>query len=83
MISSITIFNQKGDTLIYREYKDEIRRIDIESFITYLLNPKNAGLAPVVLHNGSSFFYISTKDLFLVACSKVNENPTMVFEFLY
>lgn len=83
MISSITIINQKGDTLIFREYKDEIRRIDIESFITHLLNPKNAGIAPVVLHNGNSYFYLSIKDLFVIACSKVNENPTMVFEFLY
>lgn len=56
MISSISIVNQKGDTLIYREYKEDVRRIDVYQFVGHLLDPKNAGTPPVMLLNGVTYF---------------------------
>lgn len=83
MISSLSIVNQKGDSLIYWEYKDDVRKLDFESFISYVLNPKNAETPPVYLLNGVSYFHTTIKDLYVVVCSRSNENPSMVFEFLY
>lgn len=49
MISSITIVNLKGDILAYRDYKNEIRWLDVVCFIDYLLDAKNNYVPPVVL----------------------------------
>ena len=83
MISSIAFVNQKGDTLIYREFKDDVRKGDVDQFVDHLLNPKNIGTAPIHFLNGVSFFHKMSKDLFVIASTKGNENPSLVFEFIY
>ena len=59
MISSLVIINLKGDTLSYRDYRDEISRVQINEFISYLLDPKNTSIPPVYYLNGVSFFSIA------------------------
>ena len=59
MISSITIVNLKGDILAYRDYKNDVRRVDVVQFIDYLLDAKNTYVAPIVYQNGISFLYIA------------------------
>ena len=83
MISSITIVNLKGDILAYRDYKSDVRRVDVVQFIDYLLDAKNNYVPPIVYQSGISFLYISQKDIFVIATTKTNENPAMIFEFLY
>ncbi len=83
MISSMMIVNQKGDSLIYREYKDDVRKVDFESFVSFLLNPKNAGTPPVYFLNGISYFHSNIKDLYVILCTRSNENPSLVFEFIF
>lgn len=82
MISSITIVNMKGDILAYRDYKSNVRRVDVIQFIDHLLDAKNSYVPPVVLQNGISFLFISQKDIFIIAATKSNENPSLIFEFL-
>lgn len=79
----MSIVNQKGDTLIYREYKEDVRKIDFQAFIGFLLNPKNSNTPPVYLHNGISYFHTTIKDLYVILSTKNNENPSMAFEFIY
>ena len=59
MISSLVITNLKGDTLSYRDYRDEVSRVQINEFISYLLDPKNTNIPPVYYLNGVSFFSIA------------------------
>lgn len=83
MISNISIVNQKGDTLIYREYRDDVRRLDVDQFISHLLNPKNLCTPPIYHLTGVSYFHKGIKDLYVIASTKANENPSLVFEFIY
>lgn len=48
-----------------------------------MLDPKNTNIPPVYYLNGVSFFSIAQKDLYVIATTKNNENPSLVFEFLY
>jgi hypothetical protein len=48
MISSITIVNLKGDILAYRDYKNDVWRVDVVQFIDYLLDAKNNYVPPIV-----------------------------------
>ncbi len=52
-------------------------------FIDYLLDAKNNYVPPIVYQNGISFLYVSQKDIFIIAATKTNENPALIFEFLY
>ena len=83
MISNLSIINLKGDTLTYWDYKGEVRRNDVNLFIKYLLDAKNSQIPPIIFLNGISYLYLSQKDLYLIAATKTNENPSMIFEFLY
>jgi hypothetical protein len=47
MISSITIVNLKGDTLAYRDYKGDVRRVDVSQFVDHLLDAKNNYVPPI------------------------------------
>lgn len=59
MISSLVIVNLKGDTLSYRDYRDEVSRVQIGEFISHLLDPKNTQVPPVYFLNGVSYFNIA------------------------
>lgn len=83
MISSFMILNLWGDILIYRDYRGEVKRSEMNSFSLFLLSAKNLSNVPVIYHNGVSYYYISQKDLFLIVSSKSNSNVALIFEFLY
>jgi len=83
MLSSLMIINLRGDVLVYREYKDDVKRTEFGEFATYLLSTKGLKENPVIYFNGSSYFYIKQKDLFIIVSTKGNPNVPMVFQFLY
>lgn len=83
MISSFMIINLRGDVLIYRDYRGEVKRTECNSFSLYLLSAKNLQNTPVIYHNNISYYYISQKDLFIIASSKSNPNVALIFEFFY
>ncbi len=83
MISSLMIVNMRGDVLIYRDYRGEVKKTECNAFSFYLLSSKTLKATPVIYHNGVSFFYLNQKDLYLIVSSKSNPNVAMIFEFLY
>lgn len=83
MISSLMIINLRGDVLVYREYKEDVRRSEFDEFATHLLSTKGLKENPVIFFNGTSYLYIKQKDLFLVISTKANPNAAMCFQFLY
>lgn len=83
MISSFMIINLRGDVLIYRDYRGEVKRTECYAFSLYLLSAKNLQNTPVIYHNNISYFYVSQKDLFIIASSKSNPNVALIFEFFY
>jgi AP-2 complex subunit mu-1 len=81
MISAFFILNGKGDVLISRLYRQDVKRSLSDVFRVHVLaqNIKN----PILTLGSTSFFYIKHENLFLVAISKCNPNAALIFEFLY
>ena len=40
MISSIMILNLRGDILVFRDYKDDVKRSEFAEFSSYLISSK-------------------------------------------
>lgn len=98
MISAIFFMNQKGEVLISRIYRDDIRsvRIFLCTF-TYRLTTNSRGVAnafrlevigskdvrsPIKNISSTSFMYIKSGGIYVVAVSRQNVDASMVFEVL-
>src|ERR1700759_1096356 len=81
MISGILIFNQKGETLIFRAFRTDCRPRLADIFrIQVISNP--AVRSPILTLGSTSFSHIRHENIYLVAVTKSNGNAAMVFEFL-
>lgn len=83
MISSIMIVNMRGDVLVFRDYKDDVKRSEFAEFSTLLIADKTGWEGPVAYHNGTSYLHIKNRDLLVIAATRTNPNAALVFEFLY
>jgi len=82
MISAIFIVNGKGEIVISRYYRDNVSKTAVDAFRSRIIAAKKTGV-PVVNIDKSSFLYVRHGDLYVVAVTKANANPTLVFQFLY
>ena len=48
MISNLVIMNMRGDILIYRDYKNDIRRGEVINFTSHLLSAKGLNQDPII-----------------------------------
>jgi len=93
MASSIVFVNQKGDILIYRRYRDDVRypffnltlpsRQETLNFCNKIVATKAAKETPIVCLDGVSFIHCTHSDITLVATTKGNANCALLMEFLY
>ena len=83
MISSIMIMNLRGDVLVFRDYKDDVKRTEFTEFSSQLISSKIQKESPVIYHNGTSYLFIKNKDLFLICSTKTNPDAAIVFQFLF
>ncbi|CAM9372490.1 unnamed protein product [Ectocarpus sp. 6 AP-2014] len=84
MISAILIINRKGEIVISRFYRDDVTRAAADAFRLQVIASKETGSsAPIMLLDGNTFLYTRHLNLYLVAVTRGNVNPAMVFEFLY
>ena len=83
MISSVVFLNTKGEILIYRTFKNDIQRSDIQNFCAQIVATKDYRDNPILLMNGVSYVNVPYKDLILLATTKTNINCVMAVQFLY
>ena len=83
MISSVVFINIKGEILIYRTFKDDITRSEIQNFCSQVVATKEYRDNPILLMNGVSYVSVPYKDLILLATTKTNINCAMAVQFLY
>ena len=83
MISSVVFINIKGEILIYRSFKDDITRAEIQNYCTQIVATKEYRDSPVLFLNEVSYVAVPYKDLIFLATTKTNLNAAMVVEFLY
>ncbi|PWN39387.1 clathrin adaptor, mu subunit [Ceraceosorus guamensis] len=82
MISAYFIFNQKGEVLISRLFRSDLKRSIADIFrIQVVSNPDVR--SPIITLGSTSFFHVRHENIYVVAVTKCNANAALVFEFLY
>jgi len=82
MLSGILIFNQKGENLIFRAFRNECRPRLADVFrIQVISNPLVR--SPILTLGSTTFSHVRHENIFLVAVTKGNANAALIFEFLY
>ena len=82
MLSGILIFNQKGENLIFRAFRNDCRPRLADVFrIQVISNPSVR--SPILTLGSTTFSHVKHENIYLVAVTKSNANAGLVFEFLY
>lgn len=82
MLSGILIFNQKGENLIFRAFRNDCRPRLADVFrIQVISNPQVR--SPILTLGSTTFSHVKHENIYLVAVTKSNANAALVFEFLY
>ncbi|CEI97932.1 Putative Adaptor complexes medium subunit family [Rhizopus microsporus] len=82
MISAFFIYNQKGEVLISRLYRHDLRRSVADIFRIQVISNTDVR-SPIVTIGSTTFFHVRHENLYIVAVSKWNTNAALVFEFCY
>ena len=82
MLSGILLFNQKGELLIMRAFRQDMRPRLADVFRIQVIS--NAQIrSPILTLGSTTFSHIKSENIYIVAVSKGNVNSALVFEFLY
>ncbi|EGG02137.1 uncharacterized protein MELLADRAFT_91641 [Melampsora larici-populina 98AG31] len=82
MISALFILNLKGEVLISRLYRPDIKRSIADIFRIHVISNPDVR-SPIITLGSTSFFHVRHQNLYLAAVTKSNANAAIVFEFLY
>ncbi|KAG0129083.1 Mu homology domain-containing protein [Tuber indicum] len=82
MLSGILLFNQKGENLIFRQFRNDCRPRLSDVFRIQVIS--NAQVrSPILTLGSTTFSHVKHENIYLVAVTKSNANAALVFEFLY
>lgn len=82
MLSGILIFNQKGENLIFRAFRNDCRPRLADIFrIQVISNPQVR--SPILTLGSTTFSHVKHENIYITAVTKSNANAALVFEFLY
>ncbi|KAF3925561.1 Stonin-2 [Orbilia brochopaga] len=82
MLSGILLFNQKGENLIFRQFRNDCRPRLSDVFRIQVIS--NAQVrSPILTLGSTTFSHVKHENIYLVAITKSNANAALVFEFLY
>jgi AP-2 complex subunit mu-1 len=82
MLSGVLIFNQKGENLIFRAFRNDCRPRLADVFRIQVIS--NAQVrSPILTLGSTTFSHVKHENIYLVAITKSNANAALVFEFLY
>ncbi|PHH80509.1 hypothetical protein CDD80_1276 [Ophiocordyceps camponoti-rufipedis] len=82
MISGVLVFNQKGENLIFRAFRNDCRPRLADVFRIQVIS--NAQVrSPILTLGSTTFSHVKHENIYLVAITKSNANAALVFEFLY
>ncbi|KAF9282518.1 hypothetical protein BGZ68_005929 [Mortierella alpina] len=82
MISAVFIYNHKGDVLISRLYRQDLKRSIADVFRIQVISNSDVR-SPILTFGATSFFHVRHENLYIVALTKWNANAALVFEFCY
>ncbi|KAG0143751.1 hypothetical protein CROQUDRAFT_48375 [Cronartium quercuum f. sp. fusiforme G11] len=82
MISALFILNLKGEVLISRLYRPDVKRSIADIFRIHVISNPDVR-SPIITLGSTSFFHVRHQNLYLTVVTKTNPNAAIVFEFLY
>ncbi|KAG9039182.1 hypothetical protein FRB95_011767 [Tulasnella sp. JGI-2019a] len=82
MISAFFIFNQKGEVLISRLYRTDLKRSIADVFRIQVISNSDVR-SPIITLGSTSFFHVRVNNVYFMAVTKNNANAALVFEFIY
>ncbi|KAJ3195129.1 hypothetical protein HK101_001040 [Irineochytrium annulatum] len=82
MLSGFFIFNVKGEVLISRLYRSDIKRSVADVFRIQVVSSTDVR-CPITTINSVAYFHHKHENIYLVAVTKLNANASLIFEFLY
>jgi len=81
--SAIFMLDNKGKILIARNYRGDVPMACAERFIAKIMEEEEMNLKPVVEEDGITYVYIKSNNIYLLAVTNRNANPSMIIVFLY
>eukprot|EP00298_Acanthocystis_sp_HF-20_P013364 c20312_g1_i1.p1 GENE.c20312_g1_i1~~c20312_g1_i1.p1 ORF type:complete len:435 (+),score=134.89 c20312_g1_i1:61-1365(+) len=81
MISAILFLNEKGDVVISRFYRDDVKRPDVEQFRLSVIQAKSH-TTPIRQFGDTHFLYVKHSNIYVVALTSANVNAPLAFQFL-
>ncbi|KAH8117024.1 clathrin adaptor mu subunit, partial [Phellopilus nigrolimitatus] len=82
ILKAFFIFNQKGEVLISRLYRTDLKRSIADVFRIQVVSNSDVR-SPIITLGSTSFFHVRTNNLYIMAVTKNNANAALVFEFCY
>ncbi|KAJ1375810.1 Mu-like proteiny domain, partial [Sesbania bispinosa] len=85
MISQFFVLSQRGDNIVFRDYRGEVPKGSAEIFFRKVKFWEDGGLeeAPPVFNvDGVNYFHVKVVGLLFVATTRVNASPSFVLELL-
>ncbi|XP_021284403.1 AP-4 complex subunit mu-like [Herrania umbratica] len=85
MISQLFVLSQRGDNIVFRDYRGEVQKGSAEIFFRKVKfwNDGGEGDAPPAFNvNGVNYFHVRVSGLLFVATTRVNVSPSLVLELL-
>ncbi|XP_004291846.1 PREDICTED: AP-4 complex subunit mu-like isoform X1 [Fragaria vesca subsp. vesca] len=85
MISQFFVLSQRGDNIVFRDYRGEVPKGSAEIFFRKVKFWKEDGEGdspPVFNVDGVNYFHVKEAGLLFVATTRVNVSPSLVLELL-
>lgn len=85
MISQFFVLSQRGDNIVFRDYRGEVQKGSAEIFFRKVKfwNEDGEGDAPPVFNvDGVNFFHVKVAGLLFAATTRANVSPSLVLELL-
>ncbi|CAI0467831.1 unnamed protein product [Linum tenue] len=85
MISQFFVLSQRGDNIVFRDYRGDVQKGSAEIFFRKVKFWKDDGeeeAPPVFNVDGVNYFHVKVVGLLFVATTRVNMSPSLVLELL-
>ncbi|KAG2248695.1 hypothetical protein Bca52824_088323 [Brassica carinata] len=85
MISQFFVLSQRGDNIVFRDYRAEVPKGSTETFfrkVKFWKEDANAEAPPIFNVDGVNYFHVKVVGLYFVATTRVNVSPSLVLELL-
>ncbi|KAM0792206.1 hypothetical protein ACM66B_004902 [Microbotryomycetes sp. NB124-2] len=83
MISAFFILNLKGEVLISRLFRPDLKRSISDVFRIHVIANSTPPTQPMITLGNTTFFHVRHGGLWLVSVCKTNANAALVYEFAY